>query len=197
MSKVRTFDVDIDCSSKTERTSYGVRSMVYNADTYRILPHPSGINLDDIPVDLETGLAAIEHKEAAALGFNVVDILTNTSYDRFSSKRDVLNMIEQEPNWRLLESREFVSKLPHIGNHFDVVSLVQPRSIDDLADILALIRPGKRNLLESYTKNKHSVRLQLYRRSANGQAYFKKAHSYSYALMIVAIINKLDLFQIY
>lgn len=196
MSKVRTFDVDIDCSSKTERTSYGVRSMVYNPDTCRILPHPSGVNLDVIPVDLETGLAAIEHKEAAALGYTAVDILTNTSYDRFSSKQDVIDMSKKDPNWSLLEKRSFVEKLPHIGNHFDVVSIVQPKSIDDLADILALIRPGKRHLLEAYQAKKLSVRRQLYKRSANGQAYFKKAHSYSYALMIVAIINKLDLFQI-
>lgn len=196
MSKSRIFDVDIDCSSKTERTSYGVRSMAYNIDTKRILPHPSGVHLDPVPVDPETGLCAIDHKEAATLGFIAVDILTNTSYDRFGSKDEVIRMAEKEPNWALLKKETFVSKLPHIGNHFDVVSIVEPKSIDDLADVLALIRPGKRHLLDSYVKNKNSVRRELYKRSANGHAYFKKAHSYSYAVMIVAVMNKMDLFQI-
>lgn len=196
MSKVRIFDVDIDCSSKTERGSYGPRSMVYNADSCKILPHPSGVYLDKIPLDPETGLAAIEHKEAAALGFIAVDILTNTSYDRFTSKDEVVRLSRTEPNWAMLRKESFVEKLPHIGNHFDVVSQVEPKSIDDLADILALIRPGKRPLLDRYLKNKKATRRELYKRSANGQAYFKKAHSYSYALMIITIMNKMDLFHL-
>lgn len=194
MTAIRTFDVDIDCTSDVDKTDYGVRSMVYNEKTKRILPHPSGVVLDDIPVDKETGLSSIDYKTATKLGYVSVDMLTNTSYDQFTSKQEVIDLSEKEPNWNMLKEIKYVKKLPHISNHFEILNQVEPKSIDDLADVLALIRPGKAHLLERYLRNKKSTRRELYKRATNEQAFFKKSHSYSYALMIVTIMNKLDLF---
>lgn len=195
-NKTRLFDIDIDVNSGTKKTKYGVRAMVYNKDTEKILPHPSGVHITDIPVDGMTGNAAIDHELSDELGFLKVDLLTNASYDVFATKDEVVRMSQMEPDWDWFLDENIVKTLPHIANHFDVVEKVTPRSIDDLADILALIRPGKRHLLDNYVKNKEAVRRELYRRSSNKKAYFKKSHSYSYALMIVTVLNRKKLFRL-
>lgn len=172
-----------------DRTRYGVRAMVYNEDTYRVLPHPSGVYIENIPVDPETGLAAIDYKKGDELGLFKVDVLTNTVYDNFDSKEDVVANAEKEPNWELLTDRNIVEQLPHIGKHYDDLQKIKPRCIEELADFLALIRPGKIHLFESYLENKERARRNLYNKPKTG-VYFKKSHAISYAIMIVSVLNK-------
>lgn len=184
----RNFDIDIDVRSDFDRSGYGTRAMIYNEETENISPHPVGIYLEDVPVDPITGFCAFDYKYGNENGFMKLDLITNSSYDRFKTKTQLLSAINKEPDWTLLESESYVSKLPHIANHFDVVSLVKPRSVIELADTLALIRPGKVHLLEQYLSNREKVRRKLYLRSDKG-VYFKKSHAVSYALMIVAVMN--------
>lgn len=189
MSGNRTFDVDIDVKSDTDKEKYGIRAMVYNAVTEKILPHPSGFYLEEVPVDALSNLASIDYKYGDEIGLMKVDLLTNTSYDIFHSKEEILNALETKPDWSLLKDQEFVDSLPHISGHYDIVKRIKPESVEELADVLALIRPAKIHLIESYIKNKKSARMNLYRRSSSDKAYFKKAHAISYALMIVCIMN--------
>jgi DNA polymerase III alpha subunit len=163
--------------------------VVYNVDNKKILPHPSGVYLERVPVDLLTGNAAIDYNRGDALGFFKVDILTNTSYDGFKSKQDLLEHANKTPDWDLLHKQDVVGKLPHISKHFDLVVKVSPHSVESLADCLALIRPGKTHLIDEYLENPEQVRRRLYLRPKEG-VYFKKSHAISYALMIVCILNK-------
>lgn len=187
----RTFDVDIDVNSNCNRDDYGTRAMVYNEETQRILPHPSGVYLEDVPVDDVTGLCAFDYKYGDDAGFSKVDILTNKSYDLFKSKEDLSRAVQGEVDWKWLMDEEFVSKLPHIANHYDTLVKIQPNSVEELADTIALIRPAKIGLIEQYRKNTPAVRRRLYSRPLDGTAYFKKSHAIAYALMIVAVMNKL------
>lgn len=185
----RVFDVDIDVQSNCDRTKYGTRAMVYNEEASKILPHPSGVYLEKIPVDSFTGNAAISHKDGDFYGFYKVDLLTNTTYDAFLSKEDLLSALEKEPDWSLLQKPRVVEKLPHVGRHFDMLQEITPTDVESLADFLALIRPGKIHLIEDYKKNPTHIRPKLYQRPKNG-VFFKKSHAISYALMIVATLNK-------
>jgi hypothetical protein len=190
MSKKPTFDVDIDVVG-CDKDQYGIRAMIYNGDTMKILPHPSGIYFDEVPVDKETGLCAFDYKWGEAAGFQKVDLLNNNSYMKFKTKRDVLDSVSMEPDWSKLQDRDIVESLPHIANHFEIVSRLEPKSIEDLADVLALIRPGKKHLIEDYIEDKTAARRYLYKRSVNDQVYFKKSHAISYAVMVVCVMNKM------
>jgi DNA polymerase III alpha subunit len=165
--------------------------MIYNKETERILPHPSGIYLEPVPVDELTGGCAFDYEYGDANGYMKVDILTNKSYDMFRTKDQLISAIEIEPDWTDLLNEDFVAKLPHIAQHFDVVRKVKPTSVEELADLVALIRPAKIQYIQSYLTNKKSVRRKLYLKPMDGGAYFKKSHAIAYALMIVAVMNKL------
>lgn len=187
----RSFDIDIDVKSGVDKEKYGTRAMVYNDEAENILPHPSGYYLQEVPVDSLTGNAAVDYKDGAEKNLLKVDVLTNSSYDIFESKDELLQLIEQEPDWDLLTRRDIVERLPHIGKHYDLVSFIQPRDVEELADCLALIRPGKTHLTDAYLDDKAKVRRKLYQRPKEG-IYFKRSHAISYAVMIAAILCKIE-----
>lgn len=184
-------DIDIDVQSRTDKSVYGVRAIIYDEDKHAVKPHPSGYYVDtNIPVDNETGMAAIEYKESEELGFSKIDLLTATAYDAFRTKQEVLDALKT-PDWNLLLERTFVEKLPQLGKHFDLVEQIKPTSIQELADVLALIRPDKKHLIEKYINNKVRTRPNIYRRGKGGYR-FKKAHAIAYAHQIVCVMNKRD-----
>ena len=188
----RTFDVDIDVSAECKRENFGTRSMIYNKETQRVLPHPSGIYLEAVPVDELTKNCAFDYNYGDSLGFMKVDILTNRSYNNFKNKSELTKFANMEPDWDKFMDEAMVAKLPHIANHFDTVSKIRPQTIEELADIIALIRPAKIRLIPDYRKKTKAVRHRLYKRPIDQSAYFKKSHAIAYAVMIVAVLNKIS-----
>lgn len=190
------FDVDVDVSPSFKRFLEGhskeyhiVRASVYNDDKKRMVPHPSGYYFDsDVFVDSLTGNASFDYEDGEEF-FQKIDILNNSIYQNFSSKKEMMEVLNMETDWDLLLDESFVYKLPHIGTHFSLIEQLRPRDVHDLADVLALMRPGKLHLVESYVRQKKSTRRQLYTRPVNGKHYFKKSHSYAYAMSIILMMN--------
>lgn len=146
-------------------------------------PHGCGVYAQPMPVDPLTGNAAIPYDKAEDFGFFKLDLLHLHVYDIFESREEIVALSQIEPNWDLLLIRSVVENLFQISKHYDILSQVKPRSIEDLADVLALIRPGKRNLLEFYLADKQNARRLLYLKDENGFA-FKKSHAISYSMVI-------------
>lgn len=187
------FDVDIDVKTNFKREDYGVRAMVYNEEQMKILPHPSGVYVgESVITDTFTGIASRDYKALEHENVFKIDLLSNSVYDSFNTKEEVLDCLNEEPDWSLLQDQGFVEKLPHISGHFELVQKLKPESVEDLADILALMRPGKLHLIDDYVKNKKETQRILYTRPKNKKHYFKKSHSIAYASMIVVAMNKLN-----
>lgn len=182
-------DIDIDTQVffKPEEVFSDIvkASMVENR---KLRKHPCGVYFQDIPKDNITQLSAIPYKEAETLGYTKIDFLHLTLLDGFSSKEHLRTVLNRPVNWKLFENKEIVKTLFHIGNHFDFVKRVKPTSIDDLADVLALIRPGKKHLIERYLQDKENVRKELYQKN-NNEYVFKRSHSIAYAMNIILQVN--------
>jgi len=183
-------DIDIDFRTDFDPLKYftvAVRaSMVEKGELKK---HPAGAYLQNIPQDKISKLAAIPYKHAEELGYLKIDFLHLSLLDIFESKREIRGLLKREPDWSMLEDQETVEKLFQIHNHFDIISKVKPKSIDDIADVLAFIRPAKRYLLNTYLEcqtddEKQKVREVLYSKPNRG-IWFKKPHSIAYALNIV------------
>ena len=97
-------------------------------------------------------------------------------------------LLEMEPMWDLLQHAEIVEKLFHIHAHYNIVSKMKPTSVEELAAVLAIIRPAKRSLLG---KDWNTVFLTVWDKPTDGTYYFKKAHAISYAMAIVLQLNML------
>lgn len=177
-------DVDIDL-----RTDFNPRSLfpwtraslVKDED---LRAHPCGVYPQAIPVDPLTGFAAIPYKEAEDLGYLKLDFLHLGVYDHFESRKEIEELLELEPDWGLLTIPSEQKKLFQLSNHGEILSEVKPKNIEELADVLALIRPGKKKLVKLYNTQKEATRRILYAKDESGYS-FKKSHAIAYAMVIV------------
>jgi DNA polymerase III alpha subunit len=176
-------DIDIDLRPDFNPDEFfDVRYASMDEDG-EIRKHPAGVYFQEIPVDKITGLAAIPYKQSEEMGYTKLDFLHLSILKDFSSKEQIRELLEKEPDWSLLKNEKVVSNLFHIGNHYGVVNRVNPQSVLELSDILALIRPGKRHLLDDYLESPENIRPELYTKKINSD--MRKSHTIPYALLIV------------
>ncbi len=178
-------DIDIDFADSDE----ALKTIDHVAATMlqRNIPvrHPSGVYFQDIPIHPVTGRSSLEYTTAEKLGYFKIDFLNQSVYQTVKNEAHLDELMNREPLWELLDEETFVAQLPHIHNHFKVVSSIGPKSIEDLAIVLALIRPGKRHLLN---RTRSQINREIW--DSDGDGYqFKKAHAISYAVLIVVQMN--------
>ena len=184
--------MDIDIDLKPDFNPDALFNVVHASmeENGIIRKHPAGVYFQNIPLDSETGLSAIPYKESEEMGYMKIDFLHLTLLNKFKNKTQMTRLLKIEPNWSLLEDEKTVKGLFHIGNHFDLVSKIKPTSVQQLSDILALIRPGKRNMLDAYLKSPESVRPELYTKRINSD--MRKSHTIPYALLIVLQLHTIE-----
>lgn len=185
-------DIDIDFQTSFDpRKVFGqavAASMVKNDD---LVKHPCGHYFQNIPVDPVTSLAAIPYEEAELLGFFKIDFLHLSLLDAFESKTQIRQLLQKEPNWDLLQDSDCVSRLFQLSKHGELLRSVKPRSVQQVADCIALIRPGKKHLLSSYLEDPEGTRKILYQRETAGYS-FKRSHAISYALTVVLQLHLIE-----
>jgi hypothetical protein len=181
-----TTDIDIDFADprKALEGLTHVPSMMKNkkGESQR---HPSGVYFQNVPKDPLTGLCSLEYDQATELGYFKIDFLSNTLYEGVKDEDHLNRLLNIDPDWSLLDHSEIVSDLAHIHNHFGVVQAIRPKSIDDLAVVLALMRPGKRHLLG---RSRAEIDAEIWDQSEEGFT-FKRAHAIAYAASIVVQLN--------
>lgn len=178
-------DIDIDFANPQDalkHLTYINASQVFSGE---LTKHNSGVYLTSIPVDSSTGLAAIPYKEAEKRGYFKVDFLTLKIYEKVKDNDHLDKLLNTEPLWEMLEYDNIVNGLFQIRDHFDIVDQIKPTSIEELAVVIALIRPGKRHLLyETYD----DILENIWKPDSSGFT-FKKSHAISYAMVIVVQMN--------
>lgn len=180
LKKCMDIDIDVSKNFEIDKIFSVIRaSMVQNNELVR---HPVGYYFQSIPIDIQTNLAAIPYDKALEEGFFKIDFLKLNILENFYSKSQMRELAKKEPDWNLLKNESVVGQLFHLNSHFDIVNLVSPKTIDDLADVFALIRPNKRKLLNKYIDDKKNIRKILYIKEDNSD--MRKSHAYSYALLI-------------
>ena len=65
----------------------------------------------------------------------------------FLNEKELVELMIQEPDWDMLNDPKIVENLFHLNGHFNIVSKLKPKNIEQLAAVLAIIRPAKRQLM--------------------------------------------------
>ena len=179
-------DIDIDFKDRNSilnKLHHIPASIIKDNNVAR---HNTGIYFHEIPVDPFTGNATLDYKKAEELGYFKIDCLNVNMYKDVESEEHLQRLIDTEPDWELFQHKEIVEQLFHIHDHFNIVSQMKPQSVEQLAMVLAIIRPAKRSLLgESW----QSIQKQVWLKPIDNSYYFKKSHAVSYALAIVVQLN--------
>lgn len=181
-----TTDVDIDLLDRDvllEKIPHIV-ARINREDGY--VKHNTGVYFQPIPYDPVTNLATIDHKDAEELGYFKIDFLNNSVYKGVRDEEHLTDLANAEPEWSLLDHEEVVANLFHIGNYAKLVKDMKPRSVSQLAMLLAVIRPGKIHL---QNKSWEEVEADVWIKPTDGSYYFKKSHGHAYALVIIVQLN--------
>lgn len=151
-----------------------------------LVKHPCGHYFQAVPIDPVTHLSAIPFKEAEDLGYFKIDMLHLGLLDTIKSKMELRLLMRKEPDWSLLDDEDVVEKLFHLSKHYLLVNRVKPKSVQELADCMALIRPGRKHLVDRYIGDREEVReYMLYIRTDDDEYTFKRSHAIAYAFNVV------------
>lgn len=154
----------------------------------RTTKHNTGVYFHDVPTDPFTGLCTLDYKTAEEVGYFKIDVLNVNIYKDVKDPDHLDRLAAQEPNWALLQHKEIIQQLFHIHGHADLVVRSKPQTLDQLAMVLALIRPGKRHLVGRPWDEIESL---IWDKGDEGYS-FKRSHALGYALAIVVQLNLLQ-----
>jgi len=183
MTKVNT-DIDIDFADRDSALQGLMHVAASMEQKGQLSRHPTGVYFQNIPTDPITGYSAFNYEQAADNGYFKIDFLNNSIYADVRDEEHLISLMA-DPDWDMLEVPEIVEMLAHIHNSFGLVSQVRPKSVDDLAVILALMRPGKRHLMG---RPRAEIDAEIWKAGQDGFV-FKRAHAIAYAVSIVVQLN--------
>lgn len=183
-------DVDIDFADRSRALSGLNHVPAAIIRDGKIERHNTGVYFHEMPTDLLTNLCSIHYEHAEILGCYKFDLLNVHVYEGIKSEDHLVSLMSRELNWQLLQYPEFASQLIHVSNHTQLLSQLKPMSINDLAMILALIRPGKRHLIQRCAdRGFNSIKDEIWADSPGSGYAFKHAHATSYAMLVKVHAN--------
>ena len=180
-------DIDIDFADRTkalDKIKHIPAAIVDKDGTFK--KHNTGVYCHSIPYNPLTDTASIEYKKAEDRGYFKIDFLNVSIYKDIRDETHLKTLMETEPLWDLLEQDDFSNLLFHVNGHGSILRQMKPKSILQLAAVLAMIRPAKRHLIGmDWT----TVMTTIWTKPEDGEYYFKKAHAVAYAHAIVVQMN--------
>ena len=179
-------DIDIDFIDREQALKLFKHTVASRDDNGRTVKHNTGVYLHEVPVDAVSGLCSVPYEQAEEQEFFKIDFLNVSIYKGVRNEDHLIQLMETEPLWDLLLQDEFSNLLFHVNGHGSILREMQPTSIEQLAAVLAMIRPAKRHLIG---KDWSTVMMEVWTKPETNDYYFKKSHATAYAAAIVVQMN--------
>jgi DNA polymerase III alpha subunit len=179
-------DIDIDFVDRDQALSLFKHIVASRDENGKLVKHNTGVYLHEVPVNAETNLCYVPYDIAEEKGFFKIDFLNVGMYKGIRDEEHLIQLMNTEPLWDLLEQDDFVNLLFHVNGHGSILRQMKPKSVEQLAAILAMIRPAKRYLIG---KDWTTVMTEVWTKPENDEYYFKKSHATAYAMAIVVQMN--------
>jgi hypothetical protein len=190
MARIVTTDVDIDCIGR-EKILQGLECVYGRIDrpNDKFEKHPTGVYFQNIPRDPTTNVSTIDHRIANEYGYFKIDFLNVNMYEGIKNEAHLLSLLDMEPPWDFFQYEEITDKLFHLKGYSHLLQKFPPKSVEDVAMILAMIRPAKA-YLQSASWEK--VCEEIWDKNLDRTDYhFKRSHSISYSLAVIVNLNLL------
>ena len=179
-------DIDIDFTDRDSALKLFRHVGASRVDSDRLVKHNTGVYLHEVPVKADVNLCAVPYDQAEELGYFKLDFLNVSIYKGVRNEEHLIQLMETEPLWDLLLQDEFADLLFHLNGHGAILKQCCPTSVEQLAAVLAMIRPAKRHLIgQTWTEIMKAV----WTKPETDEYYFKKSHATAYAVAIVVQMN--------
>ena len=176
-------DIDIDFADRNDLLDK-LKHRIAKLDNGK--KHNTGVYFTEVPHDPANNISTLDYDTAENRKYFKIDCLNVSIYKDIKDEQHLINLMNKEPVWELLEAKDFVDKIFHINGHSEILNKLKPRNIEQLAAVLAIIRPSKRYLLnESWDK----IMQEVWVKPTDDKYFFKKSHATSYAVAVVVHMN--------
>jgi hypothetical protein len=179
-------DVDIDFFDRDGTLKLFKHAPASIIKDDKIEKHKTGVYFHAVPTHPITGHSTLDYKKAEDRGYFKIDCLNVNIYKNIKSEQELVELMIEEPDWDMLKDLKIVDQLFHLNGHFNIVSKLEPKNIEQLAAVLAIIRPAKRGLMY---KNWVDILKEVWVKPTDGSYFFKKSHAVAYAHAIVVQLN--------
>lgn len=179
-------DIDIDFTDRETVLSLFKYRAASREENGQLVKHNTGVYFHQVPVDLKSGLCSIPYDRAEEEGFFKIDFLNVGIYKGVRDEEHLTYLMNQEPLWDLLLDDAFTQNLFHVNGHGSILRQAKPKSIEQLAAVLAMIRPAKRNLIG---KDWTTIMNEVWKKPETDEYFFKKSHATAYAVAVVVQMN--------
>ena len=179
-------DIDIDFLDRDQALNLFKHIKASRMDDNELVKHNTGVYLHDVPMNAVAGVCAVPYDSAEDRGYFKIDFLNVGIYKGVKDEAHLIQLMETEPLWDLLLDDEFTQNLFHVNGHGSILRQSKPESIEQLAAVLAMIRPAKRYLIG---KDWTTIMTEVWTKPENDDYFFKKSHATAYAVAIVVQIN--------
>jgi DNA polymerase III alpha subunit len=179
-------DIDIDFLDREQALDLFDHVVASRTEDGKIVKHNTGVYLHDVPINAVEGLCSVPYDQAEEQGFFKLDFLNVGLYKGIRDEQHLVELMNQEPLWALLEEDDFTDMLFHVNGHGEILRKMKPTSIPQLAAVLAMIRPAKRYLVG---KDWTTVIDEVWKKPEGDEYFFKKSHATAYAVAIVVQMN--------
>ena len=179
-------DIDIDFLDREQALALFKHVRASRIDDNKLVKHNTGVYLHEVPVNAVENLCAVPYEEAEEKNYFKIDFLNVGIYKGVRDEVHLVQLMETEPLWDLLQDEEFIQNLFHVNGHGSILRQSKPESIEQLAAVLAMIRPAKRYLIG---KDWTTVMTEVWTKPENDEYFFKKSHATAYAVAVVVQMN--------
>ena len=179
-------DIDIDFVDRDSALGLFKHIKASRVDEGKLVKHNTGVYLHEVPVKAVENLCAVPYEEAEERNYFKIDFLNVGIYKGVRDEAHLIQLMETEPLWDLLLDDEFIQNLFHVNGHGSILRQSKPKSIEQLAAVLAMIRPAKRYLIG---KDWTTIMTEVWTKPENDDYFFKKSHATAYAAAIVVQMN--------
>jgi hypothetical protein len=179
-------DIDIDFFNRDSALKCLKHIAASRIDGDQSVKHNTGVYFHSVPIDAEKNISAVPFDRADELDYFKIDFLNVNIYKGVRDENHLKELMEQEPLWDLLEQEDFVNLLFHVNGHSKILKIMTPRTVEQLAAVLAVIRPAKRYLIG---RPWGEVLQEVWTKPVGDEYYFKKSHATAYAVAIVVQMN--------
>ena len=179
-------DVDIDFFDRDGTLKLFKHAPASIIKDDKIEKHKTGVYFHAVPTHPVTGHSTLDYKKAEERGYFKIDCLNVNIYKNIKSEQELVELMIEEPDWDMLKDPKVVENLFHLNGHFNIVSKLEPKNVEQLAAVLAIIRPAKRQLMY---KDWTNILKEVWVKPTDGSYFFKKSHAVAYAQAIVIQMN--------
>ncbi len=179
-------DIDIDFVDREQALNLFKHVVASRVDNGNLVKHNTGVYLHEVPVNAKSNLCAVPYDQAEDRGYFKIDFLNVGIYKGVQNEEHLIQLMNTEPLWDLLLDDGFIQNLFHVNGHGSILRQMKPTSIEQLAAVLAMIRPAKRYLIG---KDWTTVMNEVWVKPDNDEYFFKKSHATAYAVAVVVQMN--------